>query len=334
MKQKIYNIPFVGYILRLFSSLILLPRKLRRLEVAAHQAKIESVSLQEKTTASNLRLIELIEKLNADNEILIQYSEVISDLRHQIDYTESKQLVKAGNKQTKTGRSTTFADNHDLDDFYLQFENKFRGDESLIVDRLKIYLKYFKERNSSLTKLPTLDIGCGRGEFLELLSKQNIKVRGLDLNSAMVIKARDKGYDVVENDALSYLLEQKRDAFSAICGFHIVEHLPFPELMKIFNECYRTIKANGFVIFETPNPENLTVGSLTFNYDPSHLKPLPPQLLKFCLEYTGFKDVEIVPLHPEKDTANSDNDVNEALLRIFGPRDYAVIAKKPKTTSN
>jgi len=328
MKNRLKKIPLIGYALRLGSSLLFLPKKLRNLEVAIHHDRIDRMALQEKTTISNIRLIELIDEFRNNNNLLQEYSITISELRHRLDTAvESPSSDKLNN--THKSQHPTFADNHSLDDFYLKFENKFRGDESTILKRLRVYLPYFKNRIDSLSVLPVLDIGSGRGEFLELLSLENIKVMGLDLNGEMVKRSKAKGHEIIENDAFSYLSSQKNTSFSAVCGFHIVEHIPFSDLMKIFNECFRVIKKGGIVIFETPNPENLTVGALNFNYDPSHLKPIPPQLLAFCLEYIGFTDIVILPLHPEKEINHDDPVVAEALTRIFGPRDFAVIAKKP-----
>lgn len=326
MKNLIKKIPFLGYALKLGSAIVFLPRKLRNIEVSIHNDRTERKALQEKTTASNMRLIELIQEFKDKETKMQEYAVTISDLRHKLNNSDSQQ--KHNTKDKSNGAQKTFAEDHSLDDFYLKFENKFRGEESTILQRLQVYMPYFKDREAGLQKLPVLDIGSGRGEFLDMLTQENINVIGLDLNSKMVKRSKEKGYETIENDALSFLESKQKDSLSAVCGFHIVEHIPFPELIRIFNECFRVVKKNGIVIFETPNPENLTVGALNFNYDPSHLKPIPPQLLAFCLEYTGFKDVEILPLHPEEDTSDDNPLVAEALHRIFGPRDYAVIGKK------
>jgi 2-polyprenyl-3-methyl-5-hydroxy-6-metoxy-1,4-benzoquinol methylase len=328
MKKIIKRIPLLGYFFKLLSAVVFLPIKLRSIEHAIHHDRIEKQALQEKTTISNIRLLELIEEVKNKNHLLEDYAQTISDLRHELSVIKPTSKTLPASSQNNS-HTPTFADDHSLDDFYLKFENKFRGEEKTILQRLVVYLPYFKNRDNSLEKLPVLDIGSGRGEFLDLLTSERIKVAGLDLNSEMVKRSKAKGYEITEDDALSYLTSQKKASFSGVCGFHIVEHIPFPELMQLFNECFRVIKKDGIVIFETPNPENLTVGALNFNYDPSHLKPLPPQLLAFCLEHTGFKEVKILPLHPEMDTSNEDPAIDEALKRIFGPRDYAVIAKKP-----
>jgi SAM-dependent methyltransferase len=326
VKKIILRLPLLGYLLRILSSVAQLPNRLKHIENGQHHAWVQQQALDKKLFATDLRLIELLQELNPHIAKEKELVEIISDIKSRLNSVGAS--YSAPNNAETTNRIATFADDHTLDDFYLKFENKFRGTEDMIIERLQVYLPYFAERAAGLKKLPVLDIGSGRGEFLDMLTNAKIKVRGLDINSEMVKRSIKKGFDTVEGDALSYLAKQKRNSFSAVSGFHIVEHIPFPELMKIFNECFRVTANGGIVIFETPNPENLTVGSLNFNYDPSHLKPIPPQLLAFCLEYTGFTNIEILPLHPEKVTNNPDENVQEALSRLFGPRDYAVIAKK------
>ena len=328
---KIARIPVIGYPMQLSSSLLRLPRKLHAIRHAIHVANMTTQQLADKTNASNERILQLIEQNKAFDAKLENYAGVMSDLRHQISLQRGKSTQETReSKNSADGRKHTLADSHQLDDFYMKFEEKFRGDEHIVRERLGMYMPLLKKRKSSLGKSVFLDIGCGRGEFLALLQENDMPVKGLDLNGAMVKRARAKGFDVEEADAMSFLKQQKANSFSGISGFHIVEHIPFDELMDIFNECFRTIKSDGVVIFETPNPENLTVGALNFYYDPSYLKPIPPQLLAFCLEYIGFKDVKIMPLRPEAESIEHENRfIAESLKRIFGPQEYAVSGVKP-----
>ena len=98
--------------------------------------------------------------------------------------------------------------------------------------------------------------------------------------------------------------------------------------MDIFTECYRTLARGGFVLFETPNPRSLNVGANTFYTDPSHIRPVPSELLSFMLEYIGFK-VKVVPLHRSVPELNSDSyGLNQVHETVFGYSDYAVVGKK------
>ena len=325
IKKLLNAVPGLRSVIRIPVYVVLLPRKITAIHHAIERDYSAVSKLTEKTTQTNVQVLLLIEKLQSLETQQTAYKQTIADLRHIIE-SEPKQLPT---KNQSPKEAKTFADDHALDDFYLQLEDKFRGSESLIKDRLGFYTSYIAKLDKKLQKTPFLDIGCGRGEFLDLLNKNHQKARGLDLSSAMVKRAKERGYDVVEEDALSYLSAQKSEVFAGVSGFHLVEHIPFEQLIRLFNECYRTIKQDGMVIFETPNPENLTVGSLNFYYDPSHLHPLPPLLLAFCLEYSGFKNVEILPLHPEiEDIEHKEELTQEVYKRLFGARDYAVIGYK------
>jgi len=126
---------------------------------------------------------------------------------------------------------------------------------------------------------PILDIGCGRGEWLELLKENNLNARGLDLNQVMVRMCRDKGLNVEEGEALSFLKSLPDSSLGAVTGFHLIEHYGFEFLVKLLGEILRVLKPGGIVIFETPNPGNILVGSCNFYIDPTHNKPLPSILI-------------------------------------------------------
>lgn len=196
-----------------------------------------------------------------------------------------------------------------------------------------MYLPYFKALKTDFSQYPVIDIGCGRGEMLKLLGKNKINALGIDLNETMVKRAEELGFSAVQADALEYLAGLEKSSVSAITGFHIVEHIPFNTLLRLFQECYRVLRPGGVMIFETPNPESIHVGSFSFYFDPSHLHPIPPEILAFAAENRGFESVEILRLHPKRDdydkTTNlRDERLSELTSRFFGPQDYAIIAKK------
>jgi O-antigen chain-terminating methyltransferase len=115
-----------------------------------------------------------------------------------------------------------------------------------------------------------------------------------------------------------------------VTGFHIIEHLPFPLLVKLLNEIVRVLQPGGLVIFETPNPQNVLVGSNNFYIDPSHLNPLPSPLAKFLLEHAGLHSVEVINLNPYEDSYKvSGSELAELFNKYFyGPQDYAVVGHK------
>jgi len=284
----------------------------------------EAAHLRNKAEAKEGRQEDLKQRLDRlDNRL--------NDLMHQLTIMneERRAAPSKATKRDAAPASDLLADEHLLDHFYVEFERWFRGTDEEIAERQKVYLPYFTGSKVNAQKYPSIDIGCGRGEFVQLLQDNGVHAIGLDLNKAMVERVKEKGLEGVQDDALSYLRKQKTNSLMAITGFHIVEHIPFMDLVRIFDECYRTLQPNGFVIFETPNPENLIVGSCNFYADPSHLHPLPPAFLEFVLKTRGFNKTEIKRLHPIKENIKDDNPlVSEMAERIYGPQDYAVIAHK------
>ena len=63
------------------------------------------------------------------------------------------------------------------EDYYLKFENTFRGSRTEIIERLKIYLPLLTAaKQTSAEQINGIDIGCGRGEWLELCNQNNVKM--------------------------------------------------------------------------------------------------------------------------------------------------------------
>lgn len=213
----------------------------------------------------------------------------------------------------------------DLDDWYVGFEDLFRGTRDDTRRSQEVYLPYVVAAGAGTDAAPILDVGCGRGEWLELLKDRGYIARGVDLNHTMVRENRERGLDVVENDVIAYLGALPDGSAGMVTGFHIIEHLPVDVLARLFDESRRVLRPGGCVLFETPNPENLVVGAYTFYFDPTHRHPLPPKMIEHFVRGRGFADVEIVRLHPrEEEGADS-----AFLDRWFrGPTDYAVIAWK------
>ncbi|MGB4874207.1 MAG: DUF4214 domain-containing protein [Candidatus Competibacter sp.] len=186
---------------------------------------------------------------------------------------------------------------HLLDAMYAAFEDRFRGTRDDIKDRQQVYLQAILESGAGTEHAPVLDLGCGRGEWLELLRDRQLIGRGVDLNQIFVRQCLDNGLHVVKQDALAYLRELPNNALGAITGFHIIEHLPTRILVSLLDEALRTLRPGGMAIFETPNPENLVVGACNFYMDPTHHNPMPPAMTQFLVEARGFVRCEIRRLH-------------------------------------
>ena len=180
---------------------------------------------------------------------------------------------------------------------------------------------------------PVVDLGSGRGEWLLLLREAGYKARGIEQNPVMLERCERLALDVVDADALQGLRELPPDSTLAITGFHFVEHVAFPALLELLAECMRVLIAGGMVVFETPNPENVAVGSCNFYFDPTHRHPLPSATLRFALEFSGLRGVRVQYLHPAVEDASRRKRGSPAERRIAGyfdgAQDYAVIGYKP-----
>ena len=219
-----------------------------------------------------------------------------------------------------------------LDALYMALEDQFRGSREEIKERLRIYLPILKEAKLGSEKMPILDVGCGRGEWLELLKEQNLKAQGVDINRVLSENCREQGLDVIERDVIVHLRSLPDASLGAVTGFHIIEHLPFEVVVNLIDEIVRVLKPGGVAILETPNPENVLVGSNTFYLDPTHRNPLPSALVKFIAEARGLCRVEVMHLHSQDVHRVKEAGLDEMTKRFndlfYGPLDYAVVGWK------
>ena len=221
---------------------------------------------------------------------------------------------------------------HALDALYISLADCFRGTRDEIKERLRVYLPLLQNQKIGGKRMPILDIGCGRGEWLELLAESGLEARGVDLNRLFVAACKERGLNVSEGDAIEYLREVPSCSLGAVTGFHIIEHLSLEELITLIDETVRVLKPGGLAIFETPNPQNVLVACHNFYIDPTHRKPLPSLTLQFLLEARGLCDVEILYLSPYPESFKVRDGGPEIMQRFndyfYGPQDYAVIGRR------
>src|ERR1043166_1140237 len=213
------------------------------------------------------------------------------------------------------------------DAFYRAFEEEFRGSE-LVRSRLQIYFAFIEPLKALSEQLTAIDLGCGRGEWLELLRERGYQARGVDIDDGMLAACREKNLDVKNEDAIEFLHTVPDDSQLIISAFHVVEHLPFRDLKNLIHQAFRVLKPGGLLFLETPNPENLKVSSLNFYLDPTHRHPLPPDLLSFLPKFYGFARVKILRQQERPDLVRSESVTLGEVLAGASP-DYAVIAQKP-----
>lgn len=213
------------------------------------------------------------------------------------------------------------------ENFYRAFEDKFRGSRELIKSRLQPYLPFIHPLLSIYPDGKALDLGCGRGEWLELLAESGFSGHGVDLDDGMLEACRERGLSVATQDAISALKALPAESVSVISGFHIAEHLPFQDLQLLVGEAFRVLRPAGFLILETPNTENLVVGTTNFHLDPSHVRPLPILLLTFLVEYAQFQRSKVVRLQELTELKTKSSIGILDVLNGVSP-DYGVVAQK------
>ena len=214
---------------------------------------------------------------------------------------------------------------------YVAFEDHFRGHPAKVRDQFaQDYLPLLADAGLQ-AGAKVLDIGCGRGEWLELMRDQGFDGHGVDLNPVVCELCQHKGLDVLHDDAVAYMARQPAGSLDLITAFHLIEHIPGELLDRLIASALHALRPGGLLILETPNPENFIVGSCNFYNDPTHLSPLPPEPTRFRVQSHGFASVDIRRLHP-RGTVNYDalppGIPAELLERLFVGQDYALVARR------
>lgn len=211
--------------------------------------------------------------------------------------------------------------------FYRDFEGRFRGSRSLILARLGVYQPFLQPLMGAFQRGKALDLGCGRGEWLEVLVNSGFDAMGMDLDEGMLAACHERGLPGQLGDALSALKVLPSESLVLVSAFHLVEHLPFEVVQSLVQEALRVLVPGGLLVLETPNSENLTVGTSSFYLDPSHLRPLPAALLAFVAEHTGFCRSKVVYL---QESADLHGDSRVGLIDVLSGAspDYALVAQK------
>lgn len=228
-----------------------------------------------------------------------------------------------------------------------QLLRAFRGSEEEIRHRLDHHLAVLRET------APVLDLGCGRGELLLLLRDAGVAASGVESDPSLARAARRRGLEVLEGDVLEVLQAQPAGHLGAITAIHLLEHLEPARLLRVLCEARRALRPGGVFLAECPNPLSLRVGAALFWRDPTHVRPLLPDVLKLFLETSGYEVESIELLHPfpedqlfkvaagevadetSPELAAISARLAELSCRlddlINGPRDFAVVARTPSS---
>jgi 2-polyprenyl-3-methyl-5-hydroxy-6-metoxy-1,4-benzoquinol methylase len=206
---------------------------------------------------------------------------------------------------------------------YGKFAEKFRGPEEYVKRGQRIYLPDFIGRQS------VLDIGCGRGEFLEAMREAGVPARGIDLSEESVAMCRAKGLNAEVADLFVYLSDLPEASLDGIFCSQVVEHLAPERLPEMIRLCAARLSRGGVIAIETPNPECLAIFATHFYLDPTHTRPVPAALLSFYMEEFGVGRIETRKLAPAVESMPSLAELPSAFHEsFFGALDYAILGKK------
>jgi O-antigen chain-terminating methyltransferase len=228
-----------------------------------------------------------------------------------------------------------------VDTNYFLFEERFRGSRDDIKQRQLAFLPYFEKCSR------VLDIGCGRGEFLEILKDHAIGGIGVDSDTDMVAYCRSRQLDVTHSDALAYLETLEDKSLDGIFIDQVVEHLEPDYLMRLLALCHQKMKFGYHIVVETVNPLSF-VSFVNFYIDMTHKRPVHPETLQYLISASGFRECEKKFFSPVPDEGRLKKvewtaDMNETERKnvddynhniemlntiLFGAQDYAVIGKK------
>ena len=357
---RTYRLPVVGRVARIGTAVAGLPATLRHLQRLEQSFAAAAARVEEATAAADRRVDGLVAaseeerraRARGEAEASARAREMGAALTSLVAETAARQddgrrltddavlsladrvdaleATAAEAAQRPAGEDAGAAD-PSLDDLYVAFEDKFRGARDLIKERQAVYLPLLEECGAGVGARPVLDVGCGRGEWLELLRDRGLSARGVDLNAAMVGLCRGMGLDAVAGDAVAHLAAGPPASLGAVTGFHIIEHLPFKLFVRLLDEALRALAPGGAIVFETPNPDNVLVGSRNFYLDPTHRNPMPSDMTVMIAEARGFARAHARPLHPmDRSFDARDEALGERLDGLFyGPQDYALVAWKP-----
>jgi len=230
-----------------------------------------------------------------------------------------------------------------LDDFAYQFHQKFRGEFNHIKHRQSIFLPYLTKTRDSLAALGSpdavfVDLGCGRGEILEMLKEQGIPALGIDSNQQMIHDCQLRGLEAICEEMIPYLLSVPDQSLGGILLCQLIEHYPGEQAIHLLALCRQKLLPGGLLLVETINPKNLQASASDFFADPTHINPLYPETLQFMFEYLHFQPLEFMSLcpYPESmkfqslpgnDDASKILNHNFNLLNqlLFSEHDYAIL---------
>ena len=206
---------------------------------------------------------------------------------------------------------------------YPAFAGRFRGTAEHVKAGQQFYVSRFQNARE------VIDLGCGNGEFLEVMQEAHIKARGIDASPACIAACHARSLEAEHADIFEWLANQPDHSIAGIFCAQVVEHLPPARVPQLIALCAAKLERGALLAIETPNPQCLAIFATHFYLDPTHSRPVPHPLLAFYLEEFGMGGIEVVTRFPAADSWPELNELPAAVRdRFFGGLDYAIFARK------
>jgi|SRR5581483_3144033 len=246
-------------------------------------------------------------------------AEAVADLRHRVEELEAQERRRTFNPWFSNAR----------------FADEFRGTRAELLERYRDAAARFVGHG------PVLDIGCGAGEFLQLLAEQGVEARGVELDADLVADVQRLGLKAEVGDGLAALKAVPDESLGGVVLNQVIEHLSQQEVVDLVLVAFDKLRPGGLMVCETVNPQSLYVYARSFYVDPTHVRPVHPAYLAFVFREAGFESVEIdwrSPPPEEEVLAVAGGDGPEAMIHdanvarvnqlLFAPQEFALIATR------
>jgi SAM-dependent methyltransferase len=350
--RRLYRVPVLGYLLEMLVGIARLPTLFRSQRQFEGHALTQQEVLATQVNQLSRTSFQVAESFSRELAQVSEEQRKFAELQHQQLvglFREQREIIERLKKmkeeldarlaqlaepptsgvinQSTGGRAPMDEIRVQLDELLASFADQFRGSSGEVKEGLKFYLSIIKSADFNRD---ILDIGCGCGEWLEILKDEGLEARGVEINGVLAERARGLGLEVAEVEALYFLRGLPDQSLNVVTGFHLIEHLSFETLIALFDEIARTLRPGGLVIFETPNPKNLVVGACNFYADPTHRRPLFPETIQFIMSNRGFADVRIEYRNPVGGSPFNDGSEGARALNswFYSPRDFALIGRR------
>lgn len=240
-----------------------------------------------------LNILNRIDVLENRVDILDEKTCTLENWKKQLEY--KKRIVPFLETNGLIDKKIYLKENYrikDMDLFYINIGKVFRNDKERMEKNINFILPYIKRASKLNKELPIIDIGCGKGDFLDALQNNNIKYIGIDLNRENAVLAENRGHKIIIGDAFPIIKEKKDNSLAGITMFQVVEHVPFKRIFENIFVFFEKINKNGILMINTINPYCYRrIGN--FFLDPSHINFTPPEIYKIIMEMAGFSDIKI-----------------------------------------